>query len=123
MSGPTTHPNLIYYVGDTILIDVTVTDARGNVLQLVGIDVKWTLNDPNGVNVAICTVGNGIVITDVNGGKIEITVPAATTLTYAPGWYQDQLRIKTLSDGYVVTQMIGLINMKPSLAGANPMML
>jgi hypothetical protein len=123
MSGPTTHPNLIYYVGDTILIDVTVTDARGNVVQLNGIDAKWVLDDPGGNNVAICTIGNGIKIVDVNGGKLEITVPAMTTITYAPGWYSDQLRIKFLAEGQVITQMVGLINIKPSLAGANPMMI
>jgi hypothetical protein len=123
MSGPTTHPNLIYYVGDTILIDVTVTDARGNVVQLNGIDAKWVLDDPGGNNVAICTIGNGIKIVDVNGGKIEITVPATTTVTYAPGWYNDQLRIKFLAEGQVITQMVGLINIKPSLGGANPMLL
>jgi len=123
MSGPTTHPNLIYYVGDTILIDVTVTDARGNVVQLNGIDAKWVLDDPGGNNVAICTIGNGIKIVDVNGGKIEITVPATTTVTYAPGWYNDQLRIKFLAEGQVITQMVGLINIKPALGGANPMMI
>jgi len=122
MSGPSTHPNLVYYVGDTILIDVTVTDGRGNVLQLAGVDAKWVLEDPLGNSVAISTLANGqIIITDVNGGKMEITVPAAQTLTFAPGTYRDQLRIKTLADGYVVTQMVGLINIKPSLVDANPM--
>lgn len=117
MSGPTEHRPLIYYVGDTILIDVRVTDARGKVLPLQGVDVKWTLVDPGGNNVANCTLGNGIEIIDLNGGKIEISSPSDTL---APGWYRDQLRLKTLADDYVITQMVGLINLKPSLAGANP---
>jgi len=117
MAGPTQHPILDYYVGDTILIDVQITDARGNILQLTGVDVKWVLVDEQDANVATCTVGNGIEIVDVNGGKIEIS-KASDTL--APGVYRDQLRLRTQADGYIVTQMIGLINLLPSLTGANP---
>jgi len=118
MSGPTTHPTLVYYVGDTILIDVQITDARGNILQLTDIDVKWILVDEQNATVAVCAIGSGIDVIDVNGGKIEISTPSATL---APGMYRDQLRLKTQADGYVTTQMVGLIDLKPSLPGANPM--
>jgi hypothetical protein len=118
MSGPTTHPILVYYVGDTILIDVQITDGRGNILQLTDVDVKWVLVDAQNATVAVCGIGSGIEVVDVNGGKIEISTPSTTL---APGMYRDQLRLKTHADGYVVTQMIGLINLMPSLPGANPM--
>jgi hypothetical protein len=119
MSGPTTHATLIYYVGDTILIDVQITDSKGNILPLQGIDLKWVLVDPQDATVAVCGIGTGIRIVDVNGGKIEIS---KATDTFAPAIYRDQLRIKTLADGYIITQMVGLINLKPSLPGANPML-
>jgi hypothetical protein len=122
MSGPTEHRPLIFYVGDTILIDVQCTDAIGNVLPLQGVDAKWVMQDPSGNGVVIATIANGqIRVIDMDGGKIEISIPASQTITLAPGLYQDQLRLKTLADGYVITQMVGLINIKAALADANPM--
>jgi hypothetical protein len=117
MSGPTQHPPLVFYVGDTILIDVTITDARGNVLQLTGVDVKWVMVDAQDATVAVCEIGSGITVVDVNGGKIEISKQSGTL---APGIYRDQLRLRTQADGYIVTQMIGLITINASLPGANP---
>jgi len=123
MSGPTEHRPMIFYIGDTILIDVQCTDARGNVLPLQGIDAKWVLEDAQQASVAIATIANGqIKILDVAGGKLEITVPASETVTWVPGVYRDQLRLKTLADGYVITQMVGLLNIKPALTDANPML-
>jgi len=118
-SGPTTHELLVYYIGDTILMDVTCTDAKGNVIDLTNAGIEWYLDAADGSSAAVCTLNNGIEIAQdgPEAGKIEITVAAEVTAKYAPGYFKDQLRIIT-NAGIVATQMVGLIMFKQSLNAA-----
>jgi len=121
MSGPAVHKTLVYYCGDTIMIDVTCVDRAGRPIQLVDVDLLWLLDDPDGNNVVQATSepGGGIQIADANAGKIQITVDKTVTSNFVPGFYQDQLKLTTLQ-GNRSTQLVGLLEFKPSLSNVSP---
>lgn len=114
-SGPTVHDTLIYYQGDTIMIDVTCKDAKGSIINLNGASIEWLMDGADG-NVVLATLGNGIEIaTTPEAGKVEVTVLSTVTEKFAPGFYQDQLRVIS-ADNIQSTQLVGLIEMKSALS-------
>src|SRR5512139_961776 len=120
----TLHGLMDFYVGDTILIDVTVTDADGVELDLTTCDLEWKLNDPDGVNIETYSIRDGVVngdfdLIEADTGRVAITVGGSFTASYAPGYYHDQLRVWVPDPGFeviTVTEMVGTILMRRPLS-------
>jgi hypothetical protein len=122
----TLHPQMSYYVGDTIMFDVICKDADGNPVNLSGINVDFKLNDPYGNNVENYTIigaviTGGLLILDMANGKIGVTVPATRTAGYITGYYRDHLRLTVPEPGFdaiVISELVGYIFIKPALKSA-----
>lgn len=121
----TLHPQMTYYVGDTIMYDVICKDADGVPVNLSGINVDLKVNDPYGANVENYTIIGGVIvggleILDMPGGKIGITVPASRTRNYIAGYYRDHLRLtvpEAPQESIVISELVGYIFIKPALSG------
>src|SRR5512139_2078922 len=119
----TMHTLMDFYVGDSMLIDVTINDAEGAALDLTGCDLEWMLNDPDGINAltysirAGVTTGN-IVVVNLVQGKIQITVPGSVSANFYPGYWHDQLRVWVPDPGFedvLATQLVGTVKLRPPL--------
>jgi hypothetical protein len=121
----TMHGLMDFYVGDTIMIDVTINDSEGNLLDLTNADVEWLLNGTHGEHVETLSIRNSVTIGDITigdplQGKISITVPSSRTGNYQVGYHHDQLRVWLTDPGFekvLATELVGTIKMRKPLVG------
>jgi hypothetical protein len=87
------HREHVFVRGDTWTIRGRLFDREGNPLPLpAGSLLEWALLDETRNAIARATTADNIIITDAEGGLIEINVPANVTATIQPGAYSDALR-------------------------------
>lgn len=99
-----------YVAGDSLVIELTVRDARGAAVDLTGATIRWGMapvavrqvGDP----VVTKTVGAGIEVTDAPKGKCRITLGAGDVAD--PGEYRHEAEI-TLANGQSYTVLSGTI--------------
>src|SRR5262245_24660785 len=122
----TMHGQMDFYVGDTILIDVTINDAAGAVLDLTNADVEWILTGTHDENIETLSIRDGVTVGDISVGdptlgKVNITVPSSRTSSYVPGYHHDQLRVWVVDPGFekiLATELVGTILIRKPLAKA-----
>jgi hypothetical protein len=84
------HPDISTVSGTPIVINGTLYDAAGNLLDLTNATLAWGLLDPDGNPVA--PLSATISKTDPANGAISIEVPATYT-ALQPGRYTDALEV------------------------------
>lgn len=97
--------------GDTKVLEVTITDASGNAVNLTGATISYVLQRSVGSTVTISkTTDDGISITDASGGVFQITLDASDTASLS-GSYYHECQI-TDTSGNVSTVFTGTVTMK-----------
>lgn len=111
---PALHLPTAFIRGDTWEISGSLFYADCTPFNLnTGCSVAWTLADSNSNLVLELSLAGGIVVENP-AGIILITVTPAQSSLIAPGEYTDQLRATDVS-GFVSTQWLGAISVRPSL--------
>lgn len=91
-----TGQNFTMYQGDTLELEVTVTDPTNNdaVVDLTNCSLTWVLYRQNQAGVILTkTVGSGITITDASNGEFKITLDPSDTLNLY-GLYRHESELK-----------------------------
>jgi hypothetical protein len=99
------------YDGDSLLIDVTITDEQGAALDISGAVFRWRLVGAS-QSVAKST-DNGITITNAQQGGVEIRLEPADTSGLS-GVFQHELEM-TDSQGNVSTVLRDKITIQTGL--------
>jgi hypothetical protein len=108
LHGPAT-----FYRGNTWEILGELRDADGDPLDLTSAAVEWKVEDSSGATILDLSIGSGIQVTDILGGKIVITVTPTQSTAINAGTYKDELRV-TDQTGAIGTQWIGSFSVKDS---------
>jgi len=107
-----TGQNFTMWSGDTKVIEVTITDASGNAVNLTGATISYVLQRSVGSTVTISkTTASGISITDASGGVFQITLDASDTARLSGSSYYHECQI-TDTSGNVSTVFTGTVTMK-----------
>lgn len=85
--------------GDTVKIEVTVTDSDGVVFDLTGYDMTFTTTGAAVIE-KISDSGGGIEITSASGGEATITLDPADTTEL--GMYKFDIQVTDGTDVYTV---------------------
>lgn len=91
-----TNQNFSMYTGDSKTIQVNVTDANNNVIDLTGATVKWVLQQfPTSTTYQIekDVVNGGIALINASGGIFQINLSANDTKTLQQGTYFHQAKV------------------------------
>lgn len=79
-----------YYQGDTLELDVTVTDSDGNPYSLLEADATWVLVREQGDTPRLTkTIGDGITITDAEAGELTVTIDSGETSDFLGDHYHE----------------------------------
>lgn len=101
-----------YYAGDSLVLDVTVTDQSGAAKDLTGASIEWGLF-PRGSDTAVLTkttTGGGVAVT--GAGVFEVTVDPGDT-TGLEGLHYHEAEV-TDGAGAVSTVTVGYIEIEKS---------
>lgn len=103
-----------YFAGDSLTIQITVTDSSGNALDLSGASIEWVLTETHDRTRLIekTTENGGISITDAANGVFEIYVQPQDTADLT-GDFDHEAEV-TDAGGNVVTVTSGIISIEPS---------
>lgn len=93
-----------YYAGDTLRLDVSVTDDADQVVNLTGATIEWKLIDYKTVLLSKSTSA-GISITDPLNGEFRVNINGSETQDLQ-GTYRHEARV-TDSTGNVSTVFVG----------------
>lgn len=99
-----TRENMEFVLGETWVIEATLTDAAGEPLVLEDATVAFRM----GVLETVATV------LDANAGTTRTTIAPADQSDVAAGVYPYEIRA-TLTGGVVTTQVVGDITVQPTL--------
>jgi hypothetical protein len=99
--------------GDDVSLTATITDADGQLMNLTGCVVTFTLADSAGTVVATLDwndgAANGVTVADVAAGVAVITLPHSVTATLrARTGYRYDLQI-TDAEGLITTVVSGKV--------------
>jgi hypothetical protein len=113
----TTDQNATIYAGDTVNINVVVTDpATGDPKNLAGATVQWAMfREYKGTVVLTKDTDAGITITDEANGALTIALDASDTENVRPDIYAHEVEV-TDSGGNVSTVTTGYITLEASWA-------
>lgn len=113
----TTDQNATIHAGDTVDINVTVTNpATGDPKNLTGATVQWAMYKAyKGTVVLTKDTDDGVTITDAADGELTISLEAADTEDVRPDIYAHEVEV-TDSGGNVSTVTTGYITLKASRA-------
>lgn len=94
---------LDYCAGDALSLTINVEDDCGNVLDITGATISWTLTQLNGFilgSSALLTksVSSGITITDATNGALIVSITNSDAI--APGVYIQKLHVASGSTSY-----------------------
>ncbi len=96
-----------YVAGDSCVIEVTVRDGDGNVMNLTDVDVAFAVADYPGATTRIekTSVDNDVSVVDAVNGTVEVTIhPSDTEHLGAPRGepYHYEISIRDTSDNEAV---------------------
>ena len=102
--------------GETWVINATLKDSDGVVLDLTNASIEWIVAErPGTAAIVTASTGNALVsITDADAGTCTITVPYASHSDATPKTYRHECRV-TLDSGEVSVQFEGPLTVTDSL--------
>ena len=95
------------------VIDVTIKDERGQLVNCSGTALKWVIVDAANAMVLTKYTGDGIRYIDASTGQAEITLTATDT-DMPSGEYRHELLLTDI-DGHRYTVLTGILNIQTSL--------
>ena len=95
------------------VIDVTIKDERGQLVNCSGASLKWVIADAANAAVLTKYTGDGIRYIDASTGQAEITLTATDT-DMPSGEYRHELLLTDI-DGHRYTVLIGALSIQTSL--------
>ena len=95
------------------VIDVTIKDERGQLVNCSGTALKWVIVDAANAMVLTKYTGDGIRYIDASTGQAEITLTATDT-DMPSGEYRHELLLTDI-DGHRYTVLTGIFNIQTSL--------
>ena len=95
------------------VIDVTIKDERGQLVNCSGASLKWVIADAANAAVLTKYTGDGIRYIDASTGHAEITLTATDT-DMPSGEYRHELLLTDI-DGHRYTVLIGALSIQTSL--------
>jgi hypothetical protein len=101
--------------GDTLKIDVTVTDG-GDAVDVTGYTVSWLVaRNLDADPLYEKEIGDGVTVTDAAGGEIQLKLTAAETAAMAAGtwWHRVQVVAPSGDRSTIVREPISIL---PTLA-------
>lgn len=106
--------NATIWAGDTVNLDVAVTNSAGAAKDITGATIAYVLfNEPAGATVLTKTTADDIAITPGTGGLFTITLEPADTESVAPGAYYHEAEVTDIS-GNVATVLTGKVTIMRS---------
>lgn len=102
------------FAGDTKVLDITVKDDEGAVVDITDATIRWQLaRSVNAPAVLQKAVGSGITISDGPNGLFEVALANADTETLKGAFYHEAEVI--LPDSTIATVVTGAVTIKPTL--------
>ena len=95
------------------VIDVTIKDERGQLVNCSGTALKWVIVDAANAMVLTKYTGDGIRYIDASTGQAEIALTATDT-DMPSGEYRHELLLTDI-DGHRYTVLTGILNTQTSL--------
>lgn len=109
--------NFTMWQSDSLLLNVAVTDASNNPVDITGATIEWVLqyNVASVSELVKKTTSSGITITDATNGKFQIELDSTDTAgnQFGAGNFYHQCRVVDVS-GHGETVFIGNITMTAS---------
>lgn len=106
-----TNQDFTMWSGDSKVLEVTVTDADGDAVNLTGASIDYVMQDDADISKS---VGDGISITSpATGGLFEITLDPSDTTALA-GDYHHECEVTDSSDN-VSTVFVGTVTINVDL--------
>ena len=107
--------NFSMYQGDDVRLGVTLVDAAGVPVSLVGATLKWGIakKASDGTPLLLKTIGSGITVLDPAAGSFEVALVPADTQSYV-GDYYHEVEL-TDAGGKRLTVMTGKVQIAPTL--------
>jgi hypothetical protein len=113
--GPAPLAPITVVCGDTVQLNMTVTDETGAPIDIAGMLVKWAMGkSAQGPRLLSKTVGQGIVITDSPNGAFAVFLTPNDTLLLTPANYYHEFEL-TDGSGNVSTVARGSLQLQPGL--------
>jgi hypothetical protein len=95
------------------VIDVTIRDEHGQLVNCSGTALKWVIVDAANAMVLTKYTGDGIRYIDASTGQAEIALTATDT-DMPSGEYRHELLLTDI-DGHRYTVLTGILNIQTSL--------
>lgn len=103
------------YQGDSKILEVTVKDSDGNIVNLTGASARWALGHTAAGPVLASrdTTEGSVTFTDAESGELEVEIqPEDTESLY--GTYYHEVEV-TDPEGYISTVFSGQLKIKQAL--------
>jgi hypothetical protein len=113
--GPVTLPPITMVCGDTVQLNMAISDVNGDPVDIAGMLVNWAMGkSAQGPQLLAKVTGAGIVITDSANGMIAVTLMPSDTLGLTPANYYHEFE---LIDGFgnISTVARGSLQLQPGL--------
>jgi hypothetical protein len=107
--------NFSMYQGDDVRLGVTLVDAAGLPVSLVGATLKWGIAKKaiDGVPLLLKTIGSGITVLDAVGGSFEVALTPSDTQSLVGDYYHEVELTDAASKR--LTVLTGKVQIAPTL--------
>lgn len=115
-----TGQDAVIYAGNNASLNLTLTDAAGEPIDLTGATLEWGWAPRDATAATLTkssTASAKIDITDAEGGLATVFIVPADTAALTGCEYRHEVRI-TDATGAVETLLTGIVTIRPSILGA-----